>query len=406
MPIENPYRAGLGGAPSVATSTARPTSARMCTMYTLLRITLYIGGIGIFVLLAIRKLEHNRAEELLSRSDRMRSTNKDHLLLRGVYQERSNEVEIKTNAQEMAIPTDRQRIKQHLIEKNIVDRPSLSELQETNENNVNNTPALTAAPTESPTNKPTVHPTLHPTLHPTQSPTLAPSETSSISKSDSSNSGSNMKHVENSHMEVEMPSSHLTPHENKHDEVTMADHHEGVHEMPLTHATPHDREVMNEKTSSTKIDQLKPPVLSSSSEETVNVKTTVPNPKTPSLGMPQSSSVGINKYDLKIYKENKNNRAPIVMAQSTQPSYTCKDGNNPFKSVPPDAFTPPKETNDEILREWAAAVHEVTTKISRLQVGGQKLREAASKEAQVLDKLRLKLFCPIIDNHPANATNI
>ena len=356
-------------------------------MYTLLRISLYIGGLGILVLLAVRKIEHSRAEEWLNGSNGLETANKDHLLLRGVYQERIREIESKTDRGGSGSIIDERQKKQHLIKNSDTDIPSRSELRDMGENNVK---ALVE--TERPTYKPTYWPTYQPTCLPTFQPTFRPTYLPTPSPTPVSHKvSSSAKHVEKSREEIEMPLSHMTPH-NKHDEVTLADHHEGVHEMPLTHATPHDREEVAVAIS-TNTKKMQP--LASSSSSNGSMKNTVH-----SSGSPQSSSVGINKYDLKVYTKNK---AAAVVTQSKQLSYTCKGGVNPFKNVPPDAFTPPREANDEVLKKWATAVHEVTTKISRLQVGGQKLREAASIEAKKLDELRLTLFCPIIDNS-ANET--
>jgi len=374
--------------PTVPTSAVRPTNTRMCTMYTLLRISLYIGGLGILVLLAVRKIEHTRAEKWLSGSNGMETANKDHLLLRGVYQERISETQSKTDRGGSGPIIDERQKKQHLMKNSVTDIPSRSELRDMGENNVN------ALETERPTYKPTYKPTFQPTFQPAFQPTFLPTSSPTPVSHKDSNSA---KHEEKSREEIEMPLSHITPHDNKHDEVALTDHHEGVHEMPLTHATPHDREEAAVAIS-TNTKKMQPLASSSSSNE--SMKNTVHRSKTPTLGIPQSSSVGINKYDLKVYTKNK---ATSVVTQSKQSSYTCKGGVNPFKNVPPDAFTPPREANDEVLKQWAAAVHEVTTKISRLQVGGQKLREAASIEAKKLDELRLTLFCPIIDNS-ANET--
>ena len=331
------------------------------------------------MLLAVRKMEHNRAEELFAGAEKTSSV-KDHLLLRGVYQERRSEERTKAGTLDRKIP-------KHLIEKSIVNEPNLSVLRETEGNRVAST-VSTNAPTARSTTKPSCSPTIKPTFQPTAAPTSAINEASRSSSSSSSSS---------IHKEVEMPLSHVTPQEDKLNEGPSADHHQGEHEMPLSHATPHDRH--EETNAATAIAKSS----SKSSSTSTMIETTKgkvdKSTNAPPLGLPQSSSTGQNKYDLKVYKENRQNKAAFVAAQAgTQPSYTCKGGNNPFKGVPPDAFTPPAQSNDEILRKWAAAVREATTRISRLQVGGKLLREAAGKEAAALDELRLKLFCPIIDD--------
>ena len=208
MPIENPYRSGLSATSSTASNVgaqfislfykvyislvskhsilllylfldllAHPINARTCNMYTVFRLCLYVGGLSILVLLAVRKMEHNRAEELFAGAEKTSSV-KDHLLLRGVYQERRSEESTKAGTLDRKIP-------KHLIEKSIVNEPNLSVLRETEGNRVAST-VSTNAPTARSTTKPSCSPTIKPTFQPTAAPTSAINEASRSSSSSSS----------------------------------------------------------------------------------------------------------------------------------------------------------------------------------------------------------------------------
>ena len=412
MPIENPYRGGLGGGSAARSSVGiqiltsspptiilishlfnlspgQPINHKICTKNTLFRMLLYVGGLSVALLLIIHTMGHKKAEHILSENDGKTYASKDHLLLRGVYRERKNKEAI--NVQETTL-SDSQKSKSFVD----IRKTNVSAREE-----MVQTAMATSVNTVAPTVKPSHKPTVQPTFRPSHSPTSFLDKNSNDMESNKSNiNGNSVKYADNS-QEIKMPLTHLTPIDSRPDEVSLKDHHEGEHEMPLTHATPHDREEITTTLSSARGESTSAsltPLKATKKSSTSNIV----NSQAAPLGRIQSSSEGQNKYDLKVYDKSKSRKPAVVVTPTEKPLGTCKDGNNPFTSVPPDAFTPPQEANDQILKEWASAVHEATNRISRLQVGGKILREEAAKEAKKLDELRLKLFCPIVDNKRSN----
>ena len=124
------------------------------------------------------------------------------------------------------------------------------------------------------------------------------------------------------------------------------------------------------------------------------------------LGVPLSTSSSKNKFELAVYPVNEKNKpkaSELASAKAEKPS--CKNGNNPFKDVPPDSFVPPSNAKDEDLQKWRVEAAALTSRISRLKVGGQELRDAITKEVAALDALRLTLFCKLLEAPQAELTD-
>jgi hypothetical protein len=67
--------------------------------------------------------------------------------------------------------------------------------------------------------------------------------------------------------------------------------------------------------------------------------------------------------------------------------------SDPFDEIPVDIFKPPQQAAFSLQKQWERAVQEMTTRVSRMNVGGDPLRAFIRDEVEALQGLRLKLFC-------------
>ena len=194
-----------------------------------------------------------------------------------------------------------------------------------------------------------------------------------------------------------IPLSHLTP---QHIDRGKEEHDVAeTPKMPLSHLTPQDREFATAIAIDTKDMDSKATTKANTSSKSqsknsvrVDMTTTAP------LGVPQSTSTSKNKFDLAVFSVNENNKPKPTEIGSATRKMSCKNGNNPFKDVPPDSFVPPSNAKDEDLQRWRSEAAALTSRISRLKVGGQELRDAITREVAALDALRLSLFCHLLED--------
>ena len=100
----------------------------------------------------------------------------------------------------------------------------------------------------------------------------------------------------------------------------------------------------------------------------------------------------------------RNSRGKTVSAERTSNDVTvpnlnnfaCSDTVDPFLGESVENFVPPKNADFLSKNEWTEAVKQMLSKISKLQVGGDKLKKILNEEIVLLSKLRKNLFCKYV----------
>ena len=77
-------------------------------------------------------------------------------------------------------------------------------------------------------------------------------------------------------------------------------------------------------------------------------------------------------------------------------SVACSGTVDPFLGQPVDNFIPPVNALLKEKMEWKSAVDAMLLRVSRMKIGGEKLRSAIKDEVAILQLLRIKLFCQYV----------
>ena len=95
-------------------------------------------------------------------------------------------------------------------------------------------------------------------------------------------------------------------------------------------------------------------------------------------------------------KINSAERTSNDVIVSTSKNLACSDTVDPFNGESVENFVPPKNADILSKNQWADSVKLMLLKISKLQVGGDKLKNILNEEIVILSKLRKDLFCKYV----------